>query len=93
MFSDRAIKAANKKHAEADLPPIAGRASPAYVMAQMGDTSPDLALDVCARKMERKRDTGQRMDALIRGADSAQTGTNGETVILPVAGPDNKKPA
>jgi hypothetical protein len=35
-------------------------------MAQMGHTSADLALEVYARKMERKRDTGERMDALIR---------------------------
>src|SRR5512133_665184 len=47
-------------------------ASPAYVMAQMGHTSADLALGVYARKMERKRDTGERMDALNRGADWAQ---------------------
>jgi hypothetical protein len=29
-----------------------------------------------ARKMERQRDTGERMDALVRGADWAQVGTN-----------------
>jgi hypothetical protein len=68
-------------------------ASPAYVMAQMGHTSADLALEVYARKMERKRDTGQRMDALIRGADWAQMGTNAEMVTLPVAASDNKNPA
>ena len=28
--------------------------------------------------MERSRDTGERMDALLRGADWAQTGTNGD---------------
>ena len=52
-------------------------ASPAYVMAQMGHTSSALALEVYAKKMERERDTGARMDALIRGADWAQAGTNG----------------
>jgi integrase len=52
-------------------------ASPAYVMSQMGHTSSALALEVYAKKMERQRDTGARMDALIRGADWAQTGTNG----------------
>jgi integrase len=51
-------------------------ASPAYVMAQMGHTSSALALEVYARKMERTRDTGERMDALVRGADWAQTGTS-----------------
>jgi hypothetical protein len=62
-------------------------------MAQMGHTSADLALEVYARKMERKRDTGQRMDALIRGADWAQMGTSGETIELPVAAAENKNPA
>jgi integrase len=51
-------------------------ASPAYVMSQMGHTSSALALEVYARKLERQRDTGARMDALIRAADWAQTGTN-----------------
>jgi integrase len=51
-------------------------ASPAYLMSQMGHTSSALALEVYARKMERERDTGARMDALIRGADWAQAGTN-----------------
>jgi integrase len=51
-------------------------ASPAYVMSQMGHTSSALALEVYARKMERQRDTGARMDALIKAADWAQTGTN-----------------
>jgi integrase len=51
-------------------------ASPAYVMAQMGHTSSALALEVYAKKMERTRDTGERMDALVRGADWAHPGTN-----------------
>lgn len=61
-------------------------ASPAYVMAQMGHSSSALALEIYARKMERERDTGARIDALIRGADWARTGTNalGESVALPV---------
>jgi hypothetical protein len=46
-------------------------------MAQMGHTSSALALEVYARKMERQRETGVRMDALIQGADWAQMGTNG----------------
>jgi hypothetical protein len=48
-------------------------------MAQMGHTSSALALEVYAKVMERKRDTGERMDALIRGADWPQTGTNDGT--------------
>jgi hypothetical protein len=60
-------------------------ASPAYVMSQLGHTSAALALEVYARKMERQRDTGARMDALIRAADWAQAGTNGavESEALP----------
>jgi integrase len=59
-------------------------ASPAYVMAQMGHSSSALALEVYARKMERERDTGQRMDALIRGTDWAQAGTNVDQVFVPL---------
>ena len=47
-------------------------ASPAYAMNQMGHRSSSLALEVYARKMERQRDTGERMDALLRGAEWAQ---------------------
>jgi len=53
-----------------------GGASPAYVMSQMGHASSALALEVYARKMERQRDTGARMDALVRGADWATMGSN-----------------
>ena len=42
-------------------------ASPAYVMSQLGHTSSALALEVYARKMQRERNTGARMDALVRG--------------------------
>ena len=47
-------------------------ASPAYVMSQMGHTSASLALEVYAKKMARSRDTGERMDALLRAADWAR---------------------
>jgi integrase len=43
-------------------------ASPAYVMSQMGHTDPALALEIYTKVMERKRDVGERMDALVRGA-------------------------
>lgn len=56
-------------------------ASPAYVMAQMGHASSALALEVYARKMERQRETGARMDALIRSADWAQVGTNSAELV------------
>ena len=54
-------------------------------MSQMGHERAELALEVYAKKMERKRDTGERMDALIRGADWAPLGTNDEPEDLPVA--------
>jgi len=59
-------------------------ATPAYVMAQMGHTSPALALEVYAKKMARSRDTGERMDALIREAEKAQKGANGTDLISPL---------
>jgi integrase len=43
-------------------------ATPAYSMAQMGHTDASLALEINSKVMERKRDTGERMDALVRGA-------------------------
>ena len=45
-------------------------ASPAYVMAQMGHESSALALEVYAKVMKHKRDTGERMDDLIRSAST-----------------------
>jgi integrase len=56
-------------------------ATPAYVMAQMGHMSSALALEVYAKKMARSRDTGERMDALIRAADWAQKGANGSEAV------------
>jgi integrase len=55
-------------------------ASPAYVMAQMAHRSSALALEVYSKVMERKRDIGERLDALLRGADWAQVATNEEDV-------------
>ncbi len=49
-------------------------ASPACVMAQMGHTSSAPALEVYSKMMSRERDTGVRLDALVRGAE---WGTNG----------------
>ncbi len=59
-------------------------ASPAYVMDQAGHTDAKMALEVYAKVMERKRDTGERMDALVRGADWAQKGTSGAEAVEPV---------
>lgn len=68
-------------------------ASPAYVMSQMGHSSSALALEVYARKMDRQRDTGARMDALIRGADWAQMGTNGTAEAVEAGAADNPEEA
>ena len=61
-------------------------ATPPYVMAQMGHTSASLALEIYSKVMDRKRDTGARMDALIRGADWAASGTEaiGAADVSPV---------
>ena len=45
--------------------------------SQAGHTSAAMALEVYAKSMARKRDTGEKVDALIRGAEWAQAGTNG----------------
>ena len=47
-----------------------------YALAQPlpGHTSATLALEVSAKVMERTRDIGARMDALVRGADWAEMG-------------------
>ena len=42
-------------------------ASPAYVMAQLGHVDAALSLEVYAKVVERTRDTGERIDALLRG--------------------------
>ena len=52
-------------------------ASPAFVMSQLGHVSAAMSLEVYARMMSRDRDTGARIDALVRGVDEAQVGTNG----------------
>jgi integrase len=57
-------------------------ATPAYVMAQMGHADPSLALAVYTKVMERKRDTGELMGAVVRGADWAQTGTNDVSALV-----------
>ena len=59
-------------------------ASPAYVMAAMGHSSSALALEVYAKTMSRERETGARMDSLIRGVEKAPTGTNGDSGLADV---------
>lgn len=68
-------------------------ASPAYVMAQMGHTDASLALEVYAKVMERQRDTGERMDALLRGGYRVATGSEASEEAIPVAVAANENPA
>lgn len=68
-------------------------ATPAYVMQQMGHESSALALEVYSKVMERKRDTGAQMDALVRGADWARTGTSDESDTETPAAPKSESPA
>jgi hypothetical protein len=50
------------------------------------------ALAIYAKVVERKRDTGTRMDALIRGADWARTGTNSDPLADSTSGEATEKP-
>ena len=53
-------------------------------MAQMGHTDASLALEMYSKVMERKRDTGERMDALVTGADWAAPGSNDASALVAV---------
>jgi hypothetical protein len=53
-------------------------------MAVMGHSSSALALEVYAKTMRRERETGARMDSLVRGVEKAQTGTNGDSGLADV---------
>jgi integrase len=64
--------------------------APPYVMAQMGHTSPNLALAIYARVMDRRDGEPERLRALVNGSDWAPTGTSatepvGEGSTRPVA--------
>jgi hypothetical protein len=45
-----------------------------------------------SKVMERKRDIGGRIDALIQGADWAQMGTNGTNAEDPLSTPEMENP-
>jgi hypothetical protein len=59
----------------------------------LGHTSSALALEVYAKVMERKRDTGEQMDALIQPPVWAQKGTNGVDEVVDVLSAGNEKAA
>ena len=50
--------------------------APPFVMAQMGHTSPGLALAIYAREMDRRDGEPERLRALLDGTDWATTGTD-----------------
>jgi hypothetical protein len=52
-----------------------------------------MALEVYAKVMDRKRETGARMDELVRGADWAQLGTNATQELERVAKLENEEAA
>ena len=66
-------------------------ASPAYVMGQMGHASAALALEVYAKTVSSKSDTGAALDALVRGPDWAQTGTNPLLIAEPLPAENMKR--
>ena len=67
-------------------------ASPAYVTSQMGHEDSDLALEIHAKVVERKREVGAAMDALIRGADRAPTGISTDTAPAVLLSDQTKGP-
>jgi hypothetical protein len=68
-------------------------ATPPYVMNQAGHTSATMAPEVYAKVMERRPETGERMDELVWGADWAVMGTNGAGEPVAVAETENGKAA
>jgi hypothetical protein len=50
-----------------------------YVMDQLGHSDPKVTLSIYTHVLERKRDHGRRLVALVRGADWAPMGTSEET--------------
>ena len=61
-------------------------------MGQMGYESSALALEIYAKAMDRKRETGARMDELVRGADWAPMGTSEQIDARVFSPPATKKP-
>jgi hypothetical protein len=50
--------------------------APPYVMAQMGHTSPNLALSIYAKTMDRRDGEPERLRALVQGEAWAPAGTS-----------------
>jgi hypothetical protein len=66
------------------------RQSVPYVMDQLGHSNPRVTLSIYTHVLERKRDHGKRLDALVRGTDWAPMGTSEDSMTEPV--PDFQRP-
>ena len=66
------------RHTFASLLFEAGATVP-YVMAQLGHADPKVTLGIYAHVLRRKGDTGERLDALVRAADWAATGSGSDS--------------
>ena len=89
------LKTHSLRHTFASLLFEAG-ASPPYVMSQLGHTDPGFTRRVYAHVLRRKRDHGERLDELVKGADWAATGSNQEITARQtegVAEPPHEKPS
>ena len=71
------LKTHELRHTFASLLFEAGATVP-YVMDQLGHADPKVTLSIYTHVLERKRDHGKRLDALVRGADWAPLGTSEE---------------
>lgn len=67
-------------------------ATPPYVMGQIRHTDASLALEIYSKVMERKRDTAERMDVLVKGADWALAGTDAAETLEPSSPEQTKGP-
>jgi integrase len=74
------------RHTFASLLFEAGATVP-YVMAQLGHADPKVTLSIYAHVLRRKGDTGDRLDALVRAADWAATGSERRSGFLPTVEP------
>ena len=81
------------RHTFASLLFEAGATVP-YVMAQLGHADPKVTLGIYAHVLQRKGDTGDRLDALVKAADWAATGSggpDGASEFLAESDPEHEK--
>ncbi len=78
------------RHTFASLLFEAGATVP-YVMAQLGHADPKVTLGIYAHVLRRKGDTGDRLDALVRAADWAATGSEAVEPVLAAAAPNGRE--